>query len=155
MDFTIRQGKPKDMVAVLELITELAVFEKEPDAVEITVDDLVRDGFSEQPLFSTYVAYQGDEMVGMALYYYRYSTWKGKAIHLEDLVVKESKRNLGVGKELFDSVMKTAKEEGCKRVEWAVIDWNSNAVSFYKKKGAKLLDGWSICQMDEKGLQNF
>ena len=91
----LRKGKKDDMFAVLELIKELAVFEKEPDAVVVTVDDLVRDGFGESPLFHTFVAEMDSEIVGIALYYYRYSTWKGKTIHLEDLIVKEKMRGTG------------------------------------------------------------
>lgn len=90
----IRKGRIEDMPAVLRLIKELAAFEKEPDAVEVTISDLERDGFGESPLFHTFIAEENQEIIGMALYYYRYSTWKGKTIHLEDLIVKEEKEVL-------------------------------------------------------------
>ena len=101
----IRKALKKDMPCVLELIQELAIFEKEPDAVVVTVDDLVRDGFSEQPLFQCFVAEVENEIIGMALFYYRYSTCKGKTIHLEDLIVKESKRGTGVGFALYKKII--------------------------------------------------
>ena len=106
----IRKGNPEDMESVLGLIQELAIFEKEPEAVVITVEDLVRDGFGEKPLFNVFVAEIEDEssnkeMVGIALYYYRYSTWKGKTIHLEDLIVKEKMRGTGLGSALYLSLI--------------------------------------------------
>ena len=101
----IRKATKNDMPSVLELIQELATFEKEPDAVVVTVDDLIRDGFSENPLFQCFVADVDGEIIGMALYYYRYSTWKGKTIHLEDLIVKESKRGTGAGFALYKEII--------------------------------------------------
>lgn len=106
----IRKGKPEDMKSVLELIQELAIFEKEPDAVLITEDDLVRDGFGENPLFHVFVAEVEKEIVGIALYYYRYSTWKGKTIHLEDLIVKDKMRGSGLGFALYSEIMKQGKK---------------------------------------------
>ena len=105
----IRKGTPTDMPAVLSLIKELAVFEKEPDAVVVTVDDLVRDGFSENPLFHCFVAELEEQIIGIALYYYRYSTWKGKTIHLEDLIVQEKHRGIGVGMALYKEIIKQEK----------------------------------------------
>ncbi|MFP9098778.1 GNAT family N-acetyltransferase [Flavobacterium sp. RHBU_24] len=151
----IRRGTIADMPAVLELIKELAVFEKEPDAVVITVADLERDGFGESPLFQTFVAEVGGYIIGMALFYYRYSTWKGKTIHLEDLIVKESYRGTGAGSALYREVLQFAKQEGLRRVEWAVLDWNTPAINFYEKSGAKILETWRTVQMDEQGLVNF
>jgi len=151
----IRRGKKEDMPAVLELIKELAVFEKEPDAVVVTVDDLERDGFSDSPLFQTFVAEVQGKIIGMALFYYRYSTWKGKTIHLEDLIVKESFRGTGAGSALYREVMHFAKAQGLRRVEWAVLDWNTPAINFYEKSGAKILETWRTVQMDEQGLVNF
>src|SRR6187431_855925 len=114
----IRKGQKEDMHGVLALIKELAVFEKEPDAVLITADDLVRDGFGDRPLFEVFVAEADEEIVGIALYYYRYSTWKGKTIHLEDLVVKDSMRGTGLGYALYSEIMKQGKKEGVRRIEW-------------------------------------
>lgn len=151
----IRKGTAEDMTAVLGLIQELARFENEPDAVETTVNDLIRDGFGAQPLFQVLVAQIENEIVGMALYYYRYSTWKGKTIHLEDLIVKEKIRSQGIGAALYAQVIAQAKTENIKRVEWAVLDWNQNAIDFYTKSGADVLKNWYVVQMDEKGIANF
>ena len=151
----IRKAKPEDMKQVLERIRELAVFEKEPDAVVITEEDLIRDGFSEQPLFYCFVAEEANELLGIALYYYRYSTWKGKTIHLEDLIVKEDQRGKGIGFELYKAIIQKGKEEGVRRIEWAVLDWNTPAIAFYEKTGAKVFSDWRVAQMDENGIANF
>lgn len=151
----IRKGKITDMPAVLSLIQELAVFEKEPDAVVVTVADLERDGFGEKPLFHTFVAEINGEIIGMALYYYRYSTWKGKTIHLEDLIVKEAHRGTGAGLALYTEIMKQGKKDGVRRIEWNVLDWNEPAIRFYEKSGAKVLDDWRVVQMNEEGINRF
>jgi GNAT superfamily N-acetyltransferase len=151
----IRKGTPTDMPAVLSLIKELAVFEKEPDAVVVTVDDLVRDGFSENPLFHCFVAELEEQIIGIALYYYRYSTWKGKTIHLEDLIVQEKHRGIGVGMALYKEIIKQGKKDGVRRMEWAVLDWNQNAIDFYEKTGAKVLPEWRLVQMDEQAIEAF
>ncbi len=151
----IRKGTPNDMPSVLELIKELAIFEKEPDAVVITVDDLIRDGFAENPLFHTFVAEVNQEIIGIALYYYRYSTWKGKTIHLEDLIVKEDKRGTGAGFALYSEIIAQGKRDNVRRMEWNVLDWNTPAIEFYKKSGAKILDDWRVVQMDESGINEF
>lgn len=151
----IREGKKEDMVAVLELIKELAAFEKEPDAVVVTVEDLERDGFGENPLFYTFIAIIDEQIVGVALYYYRYSTWKGRTIHLEDLIVKEKRRGAGVGYALYKEVIAQGKKDGVRRIEWNVLDWNAPAIDFYKKTGAIVLDDWRVAQMNEIGIDNF
>ena len=151
----IRKGTPKDMPAVLELITELAIFEKEPDAVVITSEDLVRDGFSQNPLFHTFVAEVNGEIIGVALYYYRFSTWKGKTIHLEDLIVRENKRGTGAGFALYSEIIKQGKKDNVRRVEWNVLDWNTPAIEFYKKSGAQILEDWRVVHMDENGIETF
>ena len=151
----IRKATKNDMPSVLELIQELATFEKEPDAVVVTVDDLVRDGFSENPLFQCFVAEVENEIIGMALYYYRYSTWKGKTIHLEDLIVKENKRGTGAGFALYKEIIKQGKSENVRRIEWNVLDWNTPAIDFYEKSGAKVLGDWRVVHMDDKGIEQF
>lgn len=151
----IRKSTKNDMPSVLELIQELATFEKEPDAVVVTVDDLIRDGFSENPLFQCFIAEEENEIVGMALYYYRFSTWKGKTIHLEDLIVKESKRGTGAGFALYKEIIKQGKAENVRRIEWNVLDWNTPAIDFYEKSGAKVLGDWRVVHMDDKGIEQF
>jgi GNAT superfamily N-acetyltransferase len=151
----IRKGTPDDMPEVLALITELAIFEKEPTAVVVTVEDLIRDGFSENPLFYTFVAEVQNEIIGVALYYYRFSTWKGKTIHLEDLIVKEKNRGIGVGFALYSEIIKQGKKDNVRRIEWNVLDWNTPAIAFYKKSGATVLNGWRVVHMDEKAIETF
>ena len=160
----IRRGNPQDMQAVLGLIQELAAFEKEPDAVLVTVDDLIRDGFGPVPLFHVFVAEVDDDtsdseqpkqLVGIALWYYRFSTWKGKTIHLEDLVVKDKMRGTGLGYALYSEILKQAKKDQVRRVEWNVLDWNTPAIEFYEKSGAKVLRDWYVVQMDEIGINHF
>ena len=160
----IRKGNPEDMPSVLELIQELADFEKEPDAVLVTVDDLIRDGFGSVPLFHVFVAEiesdpndgeQAKEIVGIALYYYRYSTWKGKIIHLEDLVVKDKMRGTGLGYALYSEIIKQGKRDNVRRIDWHVLDWNTSAIEFYEKSGAKVLKDWYLTQMDEAGINGF
>jgi GNAT superfamily N-acetyltransferase len=151
----IRKGLKEDMPAVLDLIKELAAFEKEPHAVEITVDELVKDGFSDNPLFHTFVAEADGEIIGMAFFYYRYSTWKGRTIHLEDLIVKQEKRGTGAGGALYKEVIKFAREQGVRRVEWVVLDWNTHAVNFYERSGAVILHDWRTVQMNEEGITKF
>jgi GNAT superfamily N-acetyltransferase len=152
---TIRNAIKQDMSAVLELIKELAVFEKEPDAVVVTVSDLEKDGFSENPLFHCILAENDGEILGMALYYYRYSTWKGKTIHLEDLIVSEKNRGQSVGYQLYKAVIAQGKQDKVRRVEWAVLDWNHPAIDFYEKTGAKVLTDWRVAQMDEAAMDAF
>jgi len=151
----VRKSTVNDMKSVYELICELAIFEKEPNAVQITIDDLIRDGFSENPLFHCFVAEIDSQVVGIALYYYRYSTWKGKTIHLEDLIVKEDKRGTGAGFALYSEIIAQGKRDNVRRIEWNVLDWNTPAIEFYKKSGAKILADWDVVQMDENGIDNF
>ncbi len=155
MSILIRKGEKKDMPAVLELIKELAIFEKEPDAVLVTVDDLKRDGFGPMSLFHTFIAEVDGVVVGMALYYYRYSTWKGKTIHLEDLIVREPMRGSGLGSALYKEIMAQGKKDQVRRIEWNVLNWNTPAIDFYLKSGAIVFDDWRVAQMDEKGINDF
>lgn len=151
----IRESKKEDMPQVLELYKELAVFEREPEAVVVTVADLEREGFGEHPLFKCFVAEVNNDIVGMALVYFRFSTWKGRTIHLEDLIVKEKMRGSGLGSALYQEVLKYAKSQNVKRVEWVVLDWNEGAIKFYERSGAKILDDWRTVHMDEQGITNF
>lgn len=143
------------MKSVHELIVELAVFEKEPDAVEVTIKDLENDGFGKQPKFICFVAEIDTKIVGAALIYKRYSTWKGQVLHLEDLIVKESIRGSGLGSALLDEVVKYGNEIGVKRISWEVIDWNEPAINFYEKKGADVKRDWDVVHLNENGIKNY
>ena len=151
----IRKGNSQDMQAVFQLIKELAVFEKEPEAVVITVDDLIQDGFGENPLFGVFVAEVDQQIIGMALYFYKYSTWKGKTIHLEDLIVSQKFRGKGIGKALLHEMVNLAQTEKIKRLEWNVLDWNTPAIDFYLESGAEILKEWQLIRLDEDRIANF
>lgn len=151
----IRKAIQQDMMQVLDLIQELAIFEKQPNTVVITVNDLINDGFGKTPLFQCFVAEFENEIIGIALYYYRYSTWKGKTIHLEDLIVKQEKRGIGAGFALYSEIIAQGKRDNVRRIEWAVLDWNQSAIDFYEKTGAKMLTDWNLVQMDEKAINEF
>ncbi len=153
MNYTIRKGTKKDMASVLKLIQELATFELEPNAVVVTESDLIRDGFCDNPLFKTFVAELNDEIVGMALFYPRYSSWKGPTIHLEDLIVAKNKRGLKLGKALYDKVIEYGFKKGVNRIEWVVLDWNKTAISFYEKSGAVILEDWKLVQIEGKSIE--
>lgn len=155
MEFTIRKAIKSDMSEVLDLIKELAVFEKEGQEAILTIKDLENDGFGDHPLFYCFVVECNTIIVGAALCYIRYSTWKGKTLHLEDLIVNVSHRNLGFGTLLLDEVIKLGAQLKVKRVCWEVLDWNTNAINFYKKKGAKILTDWHLVQMDEALINNY
>ena len=155
MSFIVRRGLEEDMQAVHNLIMELAIFEKEPDAVDITVDDLINDGFSDNPRFKIFVAEENETIIGISLFYERYSTWKGKTIHLEDLIVTKSRQKIGAGKALYTAVLNYAYENDFNRVAWEVIDWNTNAIEFYKSTGATYLNDWSVVQMNKENLSKF
>ena len=155
LSYKIRPAEKNDMQEVLLLIKELAAFEKEPEAVEVSVEDLQRDGFGKDPLFMCFVAEVEAKIQGMALIYFRYSTWKGKTVHLEDLIVRKEFRGKGLGAGLYKEVMKFAKKQGVKRVEWVVLEWNDDAIQFYKNTGAVILENWHLAQFDEKALDHF
>lgn len=145
----------QDMPRALELINELAAFEKEPDAVEVTLSDLERDGFNDKPKFTCFVTEVDNIVEGIALVYPRYSTWKGEVLHLEDLIVSNKCRGKGLGTQLLDAVVTYGKELGVKRISWEVIDWNEPAITFYEKKGANVMRDWDVVQLDEKGIENY
>lgn len=155
MKVTIRNAVKGDMPEVLQLIKELAVFEKEPDAVEVTVAELEEAGFGMEPRFQCFVAMSSEQIVGMALVYFRYSTWKGRTLHLEDLIVTESMRGKGVGSLLYKRVLGYAQELKVKRVNWEVLDWNEGAIQFYKRSGAIIMDDWRPVSMSQEALNKF
>lgn len=155
MTYKIRHATAHDMPQVLELIKELAHFEKEADAVEVTVEDLQRDGYGESPQFHCFVAEVNHKVEGIALVFNRYSTWKGKVLHLEDLVVSEKMRGAGLGTALLDEVVKYGSQLGVKRINWEVLDWNQPAIAFYEKKGADVKRDWDVVHLNEAGIKNY
>ena len=152
MNTTVRFAKEEDIPLVHALIQELAAYEKAPQEVTNTVEDMLRDGFSAQPVFRCQVAETDGKITGMAIYFVKYSTWKGKGVYLDDIVVTESMRRMGIGKLLFDAVMKDAKAIGAKQLHWQVLDWNSPAIEFYKKYNADLDGEWINCKLTEQQL---
>ncbi len=155
MTIRIRKAVRQDMPAVLGLIKELAVFEKEPDAVYITAETLEEEGLGTHPLFTCFVAEVDQKIVGIALTYFVFSTWRGRTLHLEDLIVTEKVRGTGVGMALYKRVMQFGKEEGVAQVKWIVLDWNTPAIDFYEKTGAVIHKDWYIAAMNSERLNSF
>lgn len=155
MNALIRKAEKKDSLAILNLIKELALFEKEPESVKLKLSDIENDGFGTKPLFECIVAEINKRIIGMAIYYPRYSTWNGPTIHLEDLIVSEQYKGKGIGTQLYSNFIKMAFNSGVKRVEWNVLDWNSPAINFYKKSGAKVLDDWRSVQMHRSEMKEY
>lgn len=145
MPITIRRAVKEDCPRLLELINELAVYEKAPEEVTVTFDHFVESGFGKQPVWWAFVAEVDGKVEGFALYYIRYSTWKGQRLYLEDLIVTEEMRGKGLGKLLFDRLIEETKEKGFTGMVWQVLDWNEPAINFYKKYNASFDAGWINC----------
>ena len=133
MEIKIRRAIKEDCPRLLELITELAVYEKAPGDVTVTLEHFMESGFGKNPVWWTFVAGVNGVIQGFALYYIRYSTWKGQAMYLEDIIVTDEMRGQGIGKLLFDRLIEEAKEKKFNRIIWQVLDWNEPAINFYKK----------------------
>ncbi len=144
---TLRDATPNDLDDVIELIKELAEFEKAPEEVTITKQQLLTDGFGKNPLFWIILAEENNEVIGMSFYYIRYSTWKGKCLYLEDIVVKEKHRGKGAGKQLFEETLQRARRMNAKLMVWQVLDWNKPAIEFYKQYQAEFDDEWINCKI--------
>ena len=161
MGINIRRAIKEDCPRLLELITELAIYEKAPNDVTVTLEHFVESGFGKNPVWWAFVATSpsnslstgegelgaSDTILGFALYYIRYSTWKGQAMYLEDIIVTEQARGKGIGKLLFDRLIEEAKEKGWNRIIWQVLDWNEPAINFYKKYNASFDDEWVNCSL--------
>ena len=152
-DIAVRRGRREDLAAVLGLIRELAEYERAPQEVEVTLEEMERWSFGHDPIFEFFVAEHEGRIVGLALYYYKYSTWKGKCLFLEDLIVTGSYRRYGLGTRLFNEVVKVAKEKRVRRMEWQVLDWNQPAIDFYKKYNAVLDPEWINGKLTYEQLQ--
>lgn len=155
--YTIRAGKIEDLPRVLELVRELAVYEKAPEQVTNTVKMMEEDGFGPNSVFGFFVAVKDStgQIIGISIYYYRYSTWKGRRLYLEDIVVTEKERGKGAGKMLFDRTMLKCLEDGCTGMMWQVLDWNTPAINFYKKYGADLDEGWINCNLQADEIKEI
>ncbi len=151
----IRKGTKADLPAAMDLIHELAIYEKAPEQVNNTVERMEEDGFGEHPVFDFFVAEEEGEVRGMALFYFRYSTWKGKSLYLEDLIVREADRGKGMGKLLLDAIVMEAKVLDCRQVNWQVLDWNEPAIRFYEKLGAELDGEWINCRLNHEQILNY
>ena len=143
MNIIIRKAVKEDCQQMMELVHELALYEKLPDEVTIEFNHFVESGFSEKPIWWAIVAENEDKIIGFSLYYIRFSTWKGQRMYLEDLLVTEKMRGKGIGKLLFDELIKEAKEKSLSGIAWQVLDWNEPAINFYKKLGdVDITSGW-------------
>ena len=161
MKIHIRKAQKKDLPSILGLIKELAAYEKAPKEVKVTLKELERDGFGKKKIFDCFVAdltpspsprgrgeqIPKNKIVGIALYYIKYSTWKGKCIYLDDIIVTQSMRREGIGKKLFDEVVAVAKKMKVRKLEWQVLNWNKPAIGFYKKYSTVFDNEWINCKL--------
>jgi GNAT superfamily N-acetyltransferase len=155
MNIKIRIAKKEDCPRLLELVNELALFERAPEEVTVTLQEFEDAGFGEKPVWKAFVAEVDGSIVAFAVYYIRYSTWKGCRMYLEDLIVTEAMRGKGVGKLLFDRLIVEAKEMGFNGMAWQVLDWNEPAIKFYKKYEAGIEAGWLNGSLSKEQLLSF
>jgi GNAT superfamily N-acetyltransferase len=151
----IRKGSRQDLPQVYDLINELALYERAPQEVTNTLEEMAQDGFGERPVFEFFVAEEGSRVVGLALYYTAYSTWKGRMLYLEDLIVTERYRRTGIGKKLFKAVAQEAQRVKAKRMAWQVLEWNEPAIAFYQTIQASLDGEWINCRLTEQQIADF
>lgn len=148
MSIIIRESVREDVPTMFELIKELALYEKAPEQVTNTIEQMYVDGFGKNPIFGTIVSEVDGIVVGMALYYFRYSTWKGKRLYLEDLIVSETMRGRGLGEKLLEAIIQQARQTACTGLMWQVLNWNEPAINFYKKFGARFEEEWLNVHID-------
>ena len=144
----IRRATKEDIGLVRDLVMELAIFEKAPEEVTSSLADYVQEGFSDNPLFTANLIYLNDELAGFSLWYYRFSTWKGRRFYLEDLYIKEAYRGKGLGRNLINEAIEEAKRMKCTGMMWQVLDWNQPAIDFYNTLGVKMDAGWLNVHLD-------
>jgi len=155
MKLNIRQGIKEDLPSALKLIKELAEYERAPHEVTNTIEKMEIDGFGRNPLYGFFVAENQNGIIGLSLYYYRYSTWKGKRLYLEDIIVTETERGKGIGKLLFDRTLEKTLEENCCGITWQVLEWNEPAFKFYNRYGAKRDSEWVNCSLEYDEIKNI
>ncbi|MCB0430512.1 MAG: GNAT family N-acetyltransferase [Flavobacteriales bacterium] len=155
MSFTLRKANRTDCREMYRLVNELALYERAPEEVTVTLEEFTEDGFGADPRFEAIVAEDSSGIIGLALYFNRYSTWKGRCMYLEDLIVTEPARGRGIGKALLTEVIGIAKQAGARRLEWQVLDWNEPSIAFYKSLGAELDNTWINCRMTAEKLASF
>ena len=155
MDIDIRKGIKKDLPQVLALIKELADYEKSLDQVDVTLEQLEKDGFDGHPHYYLLVAEEKGEIIGVCFYFIRYSTWKGKVLFLEDFVVKEEYRRKGIGRMLFEETIRIANKENMDGLHWQVLDWNTPALNFYKKYNASISSTWLNGRLDKEQINKL
>lgn len=155
MEVKIRRGQKADLPCVLALIKELAEFEKALDEVSVTLEELENDGFGQHPFYWFIVAIHEDEIIGLSFYFIRYSTWKGRFLFLEDFVVKKDYRGQGVGAQLFEETIRIAQRLKVKGMVWQVLDWNEDAIRFYKKYEASIQTEWLNGKLSKEQLNAF
>lgn len=157
MSFLIRKGDEKDVPGIFRLIKELAEFERAPEAVVNTEKMLLEDGFGKKSIYKVFVAEEAatNDIIGMALYYTAYSTWKGKIFYVDDIIVTQNYRRNGIGAQLMHLIIKEAYEQGVNMVKWQVLDWNTPAIEFYKKMGVEFDAGWVDCKMSKQQISNY
>jgi GNAT superfamily N-acetyltransferase len=154
-DFLLRVGKKQDVRQIFQLIKEMSLYEKRERELNITQKDLLKDGFGKKKLFDVIVAQAGKEIIGFAVYYTTYSTWKGKCLFLHELFVNEKYRKKGAGSKLFDKIIKIGKKEKVGRIEWRVLNWNTPAIEFYKKYNVKMDSEWIECELTKEQLEKL
>jgi GNAT superfamily N-acetyltransferase len=155
MQTVIRRGEKKDLPQVLGLIRELALYERAPQEVTNTLEMMEEDGFGPRPIYGMFVAEQDGRLTGIAIYYTKYSTWKGKCIFLEDIIVTESCRGKGTGRKLFEEVIRVSRESKAARMEWQVLEWNTPAIEFYKRFEATLDPEWINGKLSAAQLESY
>jgi len=155
MKLKVRKGQRTDVSEMLRLIKELATYEKAPDEVTATETSMLNDGFGAHSIYESLVAEVDEKIVGVAIFFISYSTWKGKMVYLDDIIVTESMRGHGIGKRLFEEVGKFAKAVDANHFRWHVLDWNTPAIEFYKKYDATLDPTWITCKMTKEQIERF